>query len=323
MRHLVLVRIYARLFSVSQQWIRKVKLLFGSKDDLLDVSSLQFKFQTTAQTIESLGTLQLRIFNPAPSTIKKIIDEGSNVSLSAGYAGSFGQIFGGDIIQVRTGRENGTDTYLDISATDGDKIYNESFVNATISAGTSKASRLQLIAKHGKFDFSNPPEVDDDDSKLPRGKAFFGMARDHLRPLCAMLGADWTIKDGKVKVLSRGRLQPGDETLLTYETGLIGIPTQTMEGLTLKALLNPSLIPGGVVNIDNTSINKYQVDLSYGAGANYALIPPLNNDGKYKILYVAHSGDTRGQNWYTDIIAMGTEFLTPGAQNKYATYILY
>ena len=41
----------------------------------------------------------------------------------------------GLIKQVRIGRENGTDTFLNIAAADGDKAYNFAVVNATLAAG--------------------------------------------------------------------------------------------------------------------------------------------------------------------------------------------
>jgi hypothetical protein len=217
---------------------------------------------------------------------------------------------------LRAGRENATDTYLDISATDGDDVYNDTFINTTVEAGTNKSARLQLIAKAGKFTISD--ESNDDGSKLPRGKVFFGLARDHIRPLCANLGADWHIKDGAVQVVSRTDYKKGDEIVLSYDTGLIGFPVQTFEGVTMTALLNFNIVPGVKVAIDNSNVQQFQADLGQNSAASNLLIPQISIDGAYKVLYVSHSGDTRGQKWYSDIIGISGDEITNKAQSKYA-----
>jgi hypothetical protein len=34
------------------------------------------------------------------------------------------------------------------------------------------------------------------------------------------------------------------------------------------------------------------------------VVPPLNPDGVYVVLYASHTGDTRGNEWYTHITAL-------------------
>ena len=308
---------------MAQQWFRKSSLLIsiGSASDnnksLIDLSELEFKFQTQASTVYGLASIQMRIFNPAYSTIKSILDEGTQIFLNAGYDGSFGQIFSGNIIQVRVGRENATDTYIDISATDGDNIYNQSFVNSTIAAGSNKTARLQNIAIAGGFSFTNNPIIIDDGVKLPRGRVYFGLARDHLRPLCATLGADWMIVDGKVSVVSQNAYADNDTILLNYATGMIGLPVQTLEGIAIKCLLNPSIKQAKKVHIDNSAIQQFQADLGWTGSANNILLPPLSEDGDYRVLYCSHSGNTRGQDWYTDLIGMSGDQITRQSQLQY------
>ena len=309
---------------MSQQWIRKASLLISlgaaqsnGQSQLLDLSALQFRFQTQASTVYGLASIQLRIFNPAYSTIKSILEEGTQIFLNAGYEGSFGQIFSGNIIQVRAGRENATDTYIDISATDGDVIYNQSFVNTTIAAGSNKTARLQNIAVAGNFDFTSKPIVIDDGAKLPRGRVYFGLARDHLRPLCSNLGADWMITDGKVSVISQNAYADSDTILLDYMTGMIGLPVQTLEGIAIKCLLNPAIRQAKKVHIDNAAVQQFQADLGFVGNANNNLIPPLSEDGDYRVLYCSHTGNTRGQEWYTDLIGMSGDQITRQTQLQY------
>ncbi len=301
---------------MAKQWIRKAILVINTNSGKLDVSELQFGFETEARTIETPKTLQLRLYNPAPNTIKRIIDEGSQIFLSAGYEGSFGSIFQGTIIQVRSGRENGTDTYLDISASDGDREYNNSFVSVTVAAGSTAIGRLKSIVTSGKLTLNQIPPDQDGAPKLPRGRVYFGLARDHLRPLAATIGADWSITDGQIDVIAQNAYRKGDVPLLTYETGMIGVPTQTLEGIAVKVLLNPSIKQGIEVKIDNASIQQYQAELGLGGEIFNAYIPPISSNGSYKVLYCRHYGDTRGQEWYTDLVGYDGH-ITNDAQAKY------
>lgn len=302
---------------MSQQWIRKAKLFINSNKERLDVSELQFRFETEARTSEAPKTLQLRLYNPAPKTIKKIIDEGAKIFLSAGYEGSFGSIFQGTIIQIRSGRENGTDTFLDISASDGDHEYINSFVSATIAAGSTAIGRIKSIATNGNLTLNQIPTEQEGAARLPRGKVFFGMSRDHLRPLCATIGADWSITDGMIDVIEQRAYRKGDIIKLSYATGMIGQPMQTLEGIAIRALLNPGIEQSVLVQIDNASIQQYQVDLNPLNRAKNDLIPHISKDGTYKVLYCKHHGDTRGQDWYTDLVGINGEHTTNQGQIKY------
>jgi len=302
---------------MAKQWIRKATLIINVNGAVLDVSQLHFSFETEARTLQTPKTLQLRLFNPAPNTIKRIVEEGSQIFLSAGYEGSFGSIFQGTIIQVRSGRENGTDTYLDISASDGDRVYNNSFVNATVAAGSTAIGRLKTIASSGKLTLNQIPHEQDGDTKLPRGKVFFGLARDHLRPLAATIGADWSITNGQVDVIAQNAYRQGDVVLLTHKTGMIGVPVQTLEGIAIKALLNPGIEQGMRVKIDNASVQQYQADIGYGGDKFNQYTPAINADGLYKVLYCRHSGDTRGQEWYTDLVGYSGDHITNSAQQNY------
>lgn len=308
---------------MAAQYIRKAQLMLGVNDDLLDVSALHFRFTTQAHTLQTPKTLQLRIYNPSIATVKKVLDEGTEIYLSAGYEGSYGVIFQGEIVQLRSGRENGTDTYLDISATDGDSLYNQSFTAVSVPAGTNATARLNAIARNAEFEI-NSLNVTDGSGNLPRGRVFFGLSRDHLRTVCATIGASWSITNGKVDIVAQNAYKAGDIPVINSLTGMVGVPVQTLEGISVKCLLNPGIEQGIKVQLDNASIQQYQADLSYAGGVANGWIPPIDANGLYKVLYCTHSGDTRGQEWYTDFVGIAGDHLTNTAtQGVYAVQDLF
>src|SRR6185312_15799761 len=78
--------------------------------------SLRTRFKVTQRTTQSPGVASIFITNPATSTVKTALSLTENqtiVTLQAGYEdGLFGTIFKGTIRQVRVGKDNPTDTYI-------------------------------------------------------------------------------------------------------------------------------------------------------------------------------------------------------------------
>lgn len=139
---------------------------------------------------------------------------------------------------------------------------------------------------------------------LPRGKVIYGMARQYMRDEARDTDTDWSIQDGKVQMVPRKGYLPGEAVLLTHETGLVGTPEQTQNGLTVRALLNPLLRIGGRIKLDNASVKRMQTPLKAAAGQGAAR---LDDDGIYRIIKVEFKGDTRGNDWYADMLCIGID----------------
>jgi hypothetical protein len=109
---------------------------------------------------------------------------------------------------------------------------------------------------------------------------------------------------------------------LSSQTGLIGVPEVTDNGITARMLLNGTLQIGGRVQINQNDINK-QVVMSQGfPNYNSVYLPAqTTSDGTYRVLVLNHEGDTRGQAWYTDIVCLALENQSvaqvyPGSANQ-------
>lgn len=175
-------------------------------------------------------------------------------------------------------------------------------LNFSVAAGTDVIGRLGQIATAVGVKLGTvqaPPNG----AKLSRGAVFFGLARDHLREQCSTIGANWSINDGQIDVVAEGGYKPGDIPVITSATGMIGVPEQTEIGISVRCLLNPNLKQNMRVQLDNASIQQYQMQTNLDAQAQAGFVPSLSADGIYKVLYVNHHGDTRGQDWYSDFVA--------------------
>ena len=82
-------------------------------------------------------------------------------------------------------------------------------------------------------------------------------------------------------------------------------------GIHVRCLINPRIKAGGRIKIDNASIQSYRFGLSLGAEIANGFVPRLDSDGLYRSLVVEHSGDTRGNDWYTEITCVGIDDTAP------------
>jgi hypothetical protein len=57
--------------------------------------------------------------------------------------------------------------------------------------------------------------------------------------------------------------------VLTADTRLIGMPTQTMDGIMVKCLLNPLLLVNGRIKLDNASIQLAAQSPAYRCDRNW------------------------------------------------------
>ncbi len=298
----------------NQQWIRRAGLQVIGALDAIDLSEMHFKFFIGQSDEETPNTATIRVYNLGPDTVKRVLmKEYSQVIVQAGYEnGPFGVIFDGTIIQYRRGRENATDTYLDILASTGDIPYNFGTVSLSMAAGTPVDARLAAIGKQMGL-----PKIQTtvNGGVLPRGKVLWGMARTAVRQEAMTQGATWSIQNGNtLQMTPFKKYTKGEAVVISSSTGMIGIPEQTDQGISVRCLLNPKLVIGGLLRLNSNDINKtLQQNPSLGpipynqwAGIQYrARI--IEGDGLYQAFVCEHQGDTRGNPWYSDIVCLAVD----------------
>lgn len=301
---------------MTDQYLRKVKLIVGGSrtpgisanpDAAIDLSELRVQFEVRNATAQSLKYAFVRVYNLAFDTALKIENEFSRIELSAGYGDEAGLIFQGQIAVAKRGRLSASDTFVDITAQDGDAAYNWAVSNRTLASGWTAdqlyGSLLQDLAPYGVTAGYKPPFAN---VEAPRGRTCYGMTRDYLRDLANQQGCEWGIEDGKLNFVPKSSYVPGEAVVLTPETGLIGSPTQTTSGIEITSLLNPSIRAGGQVKIQNTSLTTTTI-VNQITGQTPQLVAGTDSDGAYKALCVQHAGDTRGQYWYTQMICVAVD----------------
>lgn len=297
------------------QWIRSASLVVAKKaTDILqttgpglDLSDLHFRFLVRGADVETPNTLVVRVYNLADSTRKAILDEYDQVTLQAGYKNSqVGIIFTGQIKQFRYGRETNVDSFLEITAADNDLGYNFGFVNTTLAAGATHADVVnQCAAAMGVNVDPAALTLAATGGVLPRGRVLFGLARVMMRQVAETVGARWSVQNGTLVLIPLTSFLPRTAVVLNSQSGLIGTPEATEDGVEVRCLLNPLLQVGTPVQIANDLINQRNINRKFDTRILATTqVANVTNDGVYRILSIDHSGDTRGQDFYSDLVCL-------------------
>ncbi|MBU9211810.1 phage protein [Burkholderia multivorans] len=299
-----------------QQFGRKVSLVIGfDSGEALDLSELRIVFRVQRGDLQTPNSARIRVYNVSDNTAQMVEREYSRVVLQAGYEGNYGIIFDGSLVQVRRGRESQTDTYLDITAADGDMAYNFAVVNTTLAAGSTPEDHVKVCtAAMGQFGVAEGYRPDLGGRPLPRGKVMFGMARDYLETVARSTQTLWSIQDGKLQIVPETSYVPGEIPDINYKSGMVGLPEQTQNGITVKMLLNPSVKIGRLIHLNNASVQQYEFGIGIQDQPNNVMIATqnkFNTDGYYYVMTNEHWGDTRGNEWYTEAICLSVD-VTPG-----------
>lgn len=256
----------------------------------LDVSDLRCVFLCEKSLNDTPNYSQITIYNMNQQTISSI-KAGDRVVLEAGYeGGNYGMIFTGDIVQPMVHRESSTDIALTLIVQDGDVYLNSAFTAQTLSKASTQDDVISVCLNsdvaRGAITGDLPK------TKLVRGKVLFGKSAKYLRKVAANSKGQFYIEDGKVNIVAASDYASNQAVELNPETGLIGMPEQTDDGVKGQCLINPSIKLNTLIYINSKLVTQKQVaegETKYTA---------VNADGVYRIVKLTVEGDTHGDQWY-------------------------
>ncbi len=262
----------------------------GERKPLLRV---QFRVERNLQ--KEPNSAEVSIFNLAKSSRAAVQEKGIATEIEAGYFGSTSLIFKGDLDYGSTSRAP-PDWITTLQSTDGGIKYRSSRVNLSFDAGTAVGDVLKLAAETLGLGLGNVrTEVD---KGLPRntaieyvkGLVLSGQASNQFNKIVRRAGFEWSIQDGQIQLTRPGQvLDPNEAIVLSRGTGLLGSPEQGEKGLIrARSLLQPELLPGKRVQIRAGAVDE--------AGT-----PEI--DGFFRIEKTVFSGDTWGNDWFSEIEA--------------------
>lgn len=320
-------------------WNRKWKILITDKNDkeALNMNDLHCTFEVHKRPSQGGSYAVINIYNLSNETEQKLIQEADRVILEAGYQGTisanpnegilnnllnspgdevayYGKIFDGKVIYPSRHKENNTDYVLTLACIDGDQPLMFNYIAKSVNRGLNQRRIVETACQDGKIPIPVTQISDTlSEQELPRGKVFFGRPSDYIEDVCRGNNATFFMEDGAINVYKLTDVAADEALVISPETGLIGTPTQTTDGLKFTVLLNPSIHIRTRIKIKNSEVVE-QTQLPGQAQR------PLDDDWIYQCIELTHRGDTRGNTWYTDIIGVsryGKNSLAAMLSNEY------
>lgn len=269
-----------------RQYIRQLRLFLGNDNESIEINSLRVDFEIIKTQTSEPNPSIIRVYNLSRDNQAKITAKTfKKVVLAVGYE-DVRVIYGGDIIESKTVRDD-LDTIIEMECGDGFVDYSSAYVAVTLKAGATDSDIVKELTKTmpntdvGTIDLPNV-------RKLPRGRVLVGNTREILDKIAVNNNANWSIQDGTLHIVPKGKVLADNEGfVLSQDTGLIGFPEKTNEGLQVNCLLNPALKIGGLVRVES-------------------ILPQFNGD--FKITELKHVGDNMTEDWRSEIICVGGEF---------------
>ena len=248
---------------------------------------MRIVFDGYKSTSGGLNKCTVLIYNLKESTRLKLIkdpEENKNISitLQVGYKGQLRDVFKGQIYKASSSR-SGADFITKLESLDGGFAFFTASTAKTVKDKDNAINQVLIDAGLEKGVISLP-------SKLTRPKVMIGnsiqLIDDFLED-----GYSWYIDNGKLNIINQdGEALKGFVPLVSPGTGLITTPTREMSMITFDTLMNPSILLGGLVQLEST------------------VAPHIN--GRHKVFEINFKGDYDGDNWLMSVKCMAGTYET-------------
>jgi hypothetical protein len=281
-------------------------------EDVPNQAALRVKFKFQAAVGQSPFFSEIEVWNFNGDTSAAIIKQGDKVKVEAGYKdGVYGLLFQHQVFQPMFERVDVTDFVTTLNCMDSYGIITEArFSSFGLGAGYNYNDVVAAMAKNAykPFDVGYiSPTLRTE--KSPRGMVYHGDHKEGLRQIARDNNVCWLAHDDQAHMVSLNDLSySGTALVITPQTGLVGTPQLTDEGIYFRCLLNPDIKiaqPLMVIKIDQAVIR--QLKAVYGQTTGNQLRSVLDQDGLYKVIGVTYLGDTRGNDWYVDVRAVNLD----------------
>lgn len=258
-------------------------------------------FNTTMNYTEGLAFMDLAIYNLSDKTQ---IRTGSLVRLSAGYEDEFDAIFEGVATSIVKERE-GANIVTRLLC-----MGHAANVRHKISRSYGQNTKLTTVLKDIAKDWGLTLRLDENqfDSKdvFIRGYVLNGDIPSIMNSLSEQFNFKWA-ENNNLLIIDRFE-RPSNRTPreISLKTGMIGVPEMSSDntgfGVDVTVRLSPKIRLSDYIELSN----EYA---TYNTGNMY--VKRVNNEGKlagiYRVVTIAHEGDSWGNRWQTEIRALAVK----------------
>ena len=283
---------------------RAYELIVGNavSGEGLQINDLQvtFDISKSSSNKDKTNSASIEIYNLSNDNLKLLDVDYPAAVFSAGYRDiGIKRLFAGQVTNVTT-RKSGTDRITQILMGGAYTDLNHEVMSSLVAPGRTVRDVAEDIRKalpgvsRSVFNGTNL------NNPIIYGYPLQGTPKDMLNELSEKYSLDWQIDDGVLYVHDndRGNSEKFEDAyVISKYTGLIENAYRAsgdirrsekdkakIQAIQMKILLNPDIVPGDIILLEDVLFNGY-----------------------YKITDMRHTGDWRGQAWYSELRATAIE----------------
>lgn len=248
---------------MSQKYLRQVRATFSGAGTGIAVTELKIEFEVmkTVSGVPNEGVV--RVYNLNGRNRQALGKEFDKVRLEAGYQGTgMGIILQGAIREVFHRRDS-VDIISEVSVGDGDLADRTGVVARTWPTGTEVKQIVQDIYKDGMPGISQGELSGLDD--LPRTRrpvTIVGSSRRAMDQIARSNNLYWSYQNETLEIIpADGHLN--QRTLISPQSGMIGVPTITDNGIVVQTLLDASIRPNRLIEVQSETLDMNDAGSTY------------------------------------------------------------
>lgn len=251
----------------------------------------------------SFNTAEVSIYNIEPNLINQMSQAGSHIKIVGGYKDLYGLLFTGIVNNVVITKDD-TDIITTLHcASEISSLSNDA--TDCITMNVTDYLRNLCDKNNIKHDIA---QINKDLIKYSVDKTVI----EAIKEICTLFDLTYSIDNGVLRVtpknISMESVSKTDIVTIDPTTGLIGNPNIGDAECRIKSLIDYRYHVNGYFNLQakyatyNISQLAYRPNAILGNQLNALMYIDKNSyNGTYMILYMSINGDTRGNNWYTEL----------------------
>ena len=269
------------------------QMFAGTSSNIVKISGLRVHASIVKAGGAGMTTTQVRVFGLSPSLMNQVATYGAppdlatptTVQIEAGDDDSGMAIVAiGNVQTAAADYNQAPDVSFNITAFTGQIAAIKPAKPFSGAGGYDCATIMQELATACGYSFENNGV-----SVILSNPYLCGSARDQMQELSEAGDFNWIIDGNTLAIWPRYGSRAGTPVLMSPDTGMVGYPTFLNQGVSVRALFNPTLKYGATIQVQSS------------------LQPACGIWSVYKLAYELQS-ETPGGTWFMMIEALSPKY---------------
>lgn len=270
----------------TEKFLRYAAITIGTE---YSVEGLRVRFEIKRSVGGYDSIAYIEIYNLAPEKKGALQEDSIPIQLIGGYENNRAVLFSG-IVGASNSYKDGVDIVTEVWARDLVNL-GEKYSNVSIRNPRDLKQVITRLASNASIPVG---EINVAEANFTGPLTFSESFVYAMNKLASNFNFIWYILDGQLRVYSIDRTSAKRIYTFSASTGLLETPILTEIGVDAVVLLEPSITPFDLYEVQSTGVRVGQAATDV-RGIN---LDPL---GEQKVLDLVHTGDTHADQWITRV----------------------